>query len=155
MEENKTIPIINKKVSLLEVSAPLFDIRGAAFEAFKFFGRNVDEKTYETGIKMELDAKGYRVLRQEWFDIYYKGQNTKEGRRIDLAIESPTCGTIICELKHLKTVGDKERSQLFTYLRLLNCQLGMLINFSPDTGVYTELWKMDLKDYSTKRMVSK
>lgn len=155
MVDKEIIPIINKKVSLIDVSTPLFDIKGAAFEAFKFFGRYVDEKTYESGMTVELEAKGYKVYRQEWFDIYYKGKNTNDGRRIDMAVESPDCGTIVCELKHLKTFGDKERSQLFAYMRLLNCQLGMLLNFSPESGVYTELWKMNLDDYTVKRMIAR
>lgn len=117
-------------------------ITGCAFAAYNYWHDGVDELLYEAGLCCELEDIGYFVHRQEDFPVYYKGRASKVKRRFDLIVSDPELGNVVLELKSLETVGDIQRKQLWSYLRLTNCPFGMLINFSPK-GVYTERWGYD------------
>jgi len=59
--------------------------------------------------------------------IIYRGQQVSEnGLRIDLLVED----TVIVELKSVKEILPIHKKQLFTYLRLANKPVGLLINFN-------------------------
>ena len=127
-------------------------IIGCAFDAYNYWHAGVDELVYEAGLCCELEDAGYSVHRQEEFPIYYKGRASLVKRRFDLVVSDRELGNCIIELKSLETVGDIQRRQLWSYLRLTNCPFGMLINFSP-SGVYSERWGYDedtLKCYRIK-----
>ena len=140
------IDVHNKLELGVDPAMSIYDIKGAAFESYKFYNKFVDEKTYEVGMLMELkELPGYTVYRQQDFYVYYKGENTGVTRRMDLVVDTPH-GTFIVELKALNAVDEKQRRQLWSYMKLMNCHYGMLINFSP-TGVYSETWCMNLYTY--------
>lgn len=117
-------------------------ITGCAFAAYNYWHSGVDELVYEAGLCCELEDVGLIVHRQEEFPIYYKGRPSKVNRRFDLVVTDAELGNIILELKALDTIGEQQRKQLWSYLRLTNIPFGMLINFSPN-GVYTERWAYD------------
>jgi iron complex transport system substrate-binding protein len=52
-----------------------------------------------------------------------------EGFRIDLLVD----GRVIVELKSLEKLSPVHSKQLLTYLRLMNLQVGLLINFGACT----------------------
>lgn len=117
-------------------------ITGCAFRTFNYWHAGVDELVYEAGLCCELEDADYFVHRQEEYPIYYKGRPSKVKRRFDLIVTDRELGNVIIELKAMDTVGDQQRKQLWSYLRLTNSPFGMLINFSPN-GVYTERWGYD------------
>ncbi|MBR4650456.1 MAG: GxxExxY protein [Prevotella sp.] len=116
-------------------------IVGCAFKSYNYFHWGVDELVYEAGLKAELEEIGFTVLRQQEFPIYYKGKPTEVSRRMDLVVRDRVLGNVIVELKALDYVGDVQRRQLWSYMKLLNNRYGMLINFGPK-GVYSENWKL-------------
>lgn len=117
-------------------------ITGCAFAAYNYWHAGMDELVYEAGLCCELEDAGYYIHRQEEFPIYYKGRASHVKRRFDLVVSDPELGNVILELKALDTIGDLQRTQLWSYLRLTNSHFGMLINFSPK-GVYSERWGYD------------
>lgn len=117
-------------------------ITGCAYNSYNYWHAGMDELVYEAGLCCELEDAGYFVHRQEEFPIYYKGRPSKVNRRFDLVVSDRELGNVVLELKSLDTVGDIQRRQLWSYLRLMNCRFGMLINFSPK-GVYSERWGFD------------
>lgn len=117
-------------------------IVGCAFNSYNYFHGEVDELTYEAGLYCELEEKGFMVHRQEMFPIYYKGRPSPVQRKIDLVARDKNLGNVLLELKALNYVGDEQRRQLWSYMKLQNFRYGMLINFSPK-GVYSENWKLD------------
>ena len=62
---------------------------------------------------------------------------------MDLVVHDSDLGDIIIELKALDYISDVQRRQLWTYMKLMNCRYGMLINFN-DEGVYSEDWELNL-----------
>lgn len=117
------------------------DFVGCAFRAYNYFHWGFDELVYEAGFKIELEELGYQVIRQQEFPIYYKGKPTEVNRRMDLVVRDKILGFVIIELKAMEHVGDMQRTQLWSYMRLLNNKYGMLVNFSPK-GVYSENWML-------------
>lgn len=134
-----------KKMTDSEVTQRMYhvfaNIVGCAFKSYNYFHWGVDELVYEAGLKAELEELGYVVLRQQEFPVYYKGKPTEVSRRIDLVVQDRVLGNIIVELKALDYVGDIQRRQLWSYMKLLNNRYGMLVNFGPK-GVYSENWKL-------------
>ncbi len=117
-------------------------IVGCAFNSYNYFHGEVDELTYEAGLYCELEETGFIVHRQEMFPIFYKGRPSLVLRKIDLVATDKHLGNVLLELKALNYVGDEQRRQLWSYMKLQNFRYGMLINFSPK-GVYSENWKLD------------
>jgi GxxExxY protein len=121
---------------------PFYDIIGAAYESQKWYRTGLHESVYEIGMSIELKQKGYEILKQEEFKIWYKGQPTDRKCRMDLVVHTPLIGNIIVELKALNMIDDRQRKQLWSYLRLTNTKYGILINFGPKS-VYSEKWEYD------------
>ena len=117
-------------------------IVGSAFEAYNYYHAGMDEMVYEAGLMVELEQKRFVVHRQEEFPVYYKGLPTPVKRRMDLVVSDRDLGHIILELKALDYVGDIQRRQLWSYMKLTNTRFGMLINFGPK-GVYSENWELN------------
>lgn len=117
-------------------------IVGCAFKSYNYFHDNVDELTYEAGLYCELEESGFKVHRQEMFPIYYKGKPSPVKRKIDLVASDTELGNVVLELKAISFIGDEQRRQLWSYMKLQHFRYGMIINFSPK-GVYLENWKLD------------
>ena len=126
-------------------------IVGCAFESYNFYHENVDELTYEAGFYMELVDAGFIVHRQEEFPIYYKGRPTPVHRRMDLVATDKDLGNVVIELKSINYVGDEQRCQLWSYMKLMGIRFGFLVNFSPK-GVFSENWELDEQTGKCKRV---
>ena len=50
------------------------------------------------------------------------------GFRIDLLVES----LVIIEIKSVETINPVHKKQVLTYLKLMNIQIGLLINFNEE-----------------------
>ena len=127
---------ISKRDSLFKM------VTRSAFESYNFFHSGMDEITYEAGLKVELENQGSKVHRQTEFPIYYKGIASGVNRRMDLVLEDKELGFVILELKAIDRVGEVQRHQLWSYMKLLNIHLGILVNFSPK-GVYYEAYEIN------------
>lgn len=125
-------------------------IVGCAFNSYNYFHNDVDELTYEAGLYCELEEAGFMVHRQEMFPIYYKGRPSPVKRRIDLVATDANLGDVLLELKAINYIGDEQRRQLWSYMKLQNFRYGMILNFSPK-GVYSENWKLDEETGKCKR----
>lgn len=126
-------------------------IVGCAFESYNFYHDDVDELTYEAGFYMELVDADFTVHRQEKFPIYYKGRPTPVRRQMDLVVTDKNLGNVVIELKAIKYVGDDERRQLWSYMKLMHIRFGFLVNFSPK-GVFSESWELDEETGRCKRV---
>jgi len=101
-------------------------IIGAAIEVHKALGPGLLESAYEECLCIELDSRSLAFQRQTNLPIEYKGHCIDCAYRIDLLIED----AIIVELKAVTNIEPIHKAQLITYLKLLNKELGLLINFN-------------------------
>lgn len=101
-------------------------IISAAIEVHRELGPGLLESTYEACLSHELNLKGIKAVRQKKQPIHYKGLEIDEAYRIDVIVEDQ----IILELKVVDELNNIHLAQLLTYLKLLGCSLGYLINFN-------------------------
>jgi iron complex transport system substrate-binding protein len=83
------------------------------------------ESVYEIVLAKDLERKGFKAERQKPVPIEFEGLRFDEGFRADLIVE----GAVVVEIKSVEILGPVHGKQLLTYLRLLDLQLGLLINF--------------------------
>ena len=101
-------------------------VLGAAIEVHRALGPGLLESTYELCLSQELSLQDIPFERQWELPVKYKGVQLDCGYRIDLFVDA----RIVVELKAVDTVKDLHKAQLMTYMKLLECELGLLINFN-------------------------
>ncbi len=72
--------------------------------------------------------RGLRVDRQVPIPIEFEGLRFDEGFRADILVEDK----VILELKSVEQLAKVHHKQLFTYLKLADKRLGLLLNFGAD-----------------------
>ena len=105
-----------------------YKILGCVYEVYKQLGPGLLESIYEQAMIRELTMQGFDVKNQQQVPVYYKGELICPDLRLDLIIDDK----LILELKSVVEYRPLFEKQLLTYLRLMNCELGYLINFNTD-----------------------
>ncbi len=101
-------------------------IIGAAIEVHQHLGPGLLESAYESCLYRELQLRNLECERQKLVTFSYKGEQVKEGFRVDLVVEKE----VIVEIKTVEQLLPVHKAQLLTYLRLTDLHLGLLINFN-------------------------
>jgi len=102
-------------------------IIAASIEVHKELGCGLLERVYEAAFHYELTTMGIQCVRQQPFPVRYKSVLLdEEGYKMDLLVEN----SIVVELKTVPQLLPIHSSQLLTYLRLNQKNLGLLINFN-------------------------
>ena len=102
-----------------------YQIHGAVWDVYNVLGPGLLESIYEEALSYELQQRGLKVERQKPVPIIYKGIALSSDFRLDLLVEDQ----IILELKSAEEIKPVYFKQIKTYLRLLDKQLGFLVNF--------------------------
>ena len=103
-----------------------YDIIGCAYEVHKFLGTGLLESVYHKALMQELTLKGFKVTSEVPISIMYKGVCVGEELKADIVVND----SVIIELKSVENLQPVHYKQLLTYLRLLDCPIGLLINFN-------------------------
>ncbi|KAF2509839.1 GxxExxY protein [Flavobacterium foetidum] len=101
-------------------------IVNAAFKVHKQLGPGLLERVYEVCLAHEVSKAGLDVKRQVDIPIFYDGIEFSEGLRLDLLIED----SIIIEIKAVEQINPVWEAQIISQLKLLDKDLGFLINFN-------------------------
>ncbi|MCR5588975.1 MAG: GxxExxY protein [Bacteroidales bacterium] len=109
----------------MDIEQMIYDVRGAAMEVYNFFGPGLLESVYEKALVRELELRGFDVKTQLPVPIEYKGAIVGDELRVDILVEDE----LIVELKSVEEFKPVYYKQLRTYLKLLNKDVGLLINF--------------------------
>lgn len=102
------------------------NIVDVCYRIHKELGPGLLEKIYEACIEFELKKIGYDVKRQISFPILYQGIKFDEGLRLDLLVEDK----VIIEVKAVELVNPLWKAQIISHLKLLDKNLGFLVNFN-------------------------
>lgn len=105
-----------------------YEIRGAVYDVYKELGPGLLESVYEEALCFELEKRGLTVERQVQVPIKYKGNVLKTEFRLDLLVENQ----VVIELKSVEEMKKVFYKQLLTYLRLMNKNVGLLVNFNTE-----------------------
>lgn len=106
-----------------ELSKIVFE---AGLKIHRKIGPGLLESAYEKCLFYELESKGLKVERQLSLPIEYESIVIPDAYRVDLLVEDK----LVIELKSVSELNELHFAQLLTYLRLLDCTLGLLINFN-------------------------
>ncbi len=101
-------------------------IIGAAIEVHKALGPGLLESVYEECLYYELTLRQLKVSRQLELSINYKKVKLDIGYRLDLLVENK----VVVELKTIDKFKSIHDAQLLAYMKLVNCSVGLLINFN-------------------------
>lgn len=103
-----------------------YEIINCAYEVHNYLGPGLLESVYQKALVHELELRGYEVSSEVPVDIEYKGINVGDNLRLDILVEDE----VVVELKSVENVQPVHKKQLLTYLKLLDLQVGLLINFN-------------------------
>ncbi len=121
----------------MSLNETTYNIRGAVYDVYVALGPGLLESVYEEALAFELEQRGLKVERQVQVPIIYRGHPLKTELRLDLLVDD----SVIVELKSVEEMKKLFWKQLLTYLRLLNKQVGFLVNFNTD-NILTSIYRV-------------
>jgi GxxExxY protein len=105
-----------------DITAAIID---SSIKIHTALGPGLLESVYETVLARTLEQRGFRVEREKAVHFMYEGINFENGFRIDLLVDE----RVVVELKSVEHLAPVHYKQVLTYVRLMNLQVGLLINF--------------------------
>ncbi|MBC9930815.1 GxxExxY protein [Chitinophaga qingshengii] len=106
-----------------EISKEVVD---ACFVIHTKYGPGLFESVYEELLSYELMKRNLNFERQVGVALVHDNIVLKKAFRADLIIENK----LIVEIKSVEELKDMHYKQLFTYMKLANVKLGLLVNFN-------------------------
>jgi GxxExxY protein len=101
------------------------EVIGAAIEVHRQKGPGLIESIYERCMLRELELRSIPSVTQKLIRIEYKGLVFDEPLRFDILVDN----CLLVELKAVEVLHPFSKAQLFSYMKLLDIPLGLLINF--------------------------
>lgn len=101
------------------------EVIGASIEVHRSVGPGLLETAYEECLVRELSLRGLAFERQRAISLEYKGIEIPNAYRVDLLVEK----LVVVEVKAVTDLLPVHEAQLLTYLRFLNVDVGLLVNF--------------------------
>ncbi len=98
---------------------------GAAIEVHRVKGPGLLESIYERCLTRELELRDISTTSQRAVVIEYKGITFEEPLRFGLLVDD----CLLLELKAVQQILPIHKAQLFSYMRLLDVPIGLIINF--------------------------
>ena len=112
----------------MEINDLSYKIIGCVYTVYNKLGPGLLESVYEEALLIELSNCGLTARSQQVIKIDYDGVPLDLDLRLDIIVED----AIVLELKSVEKLLPVHFKQLFTYLRLTDKRLGLLINFNVD-----------------------
>ena len=101
------------------------EVIGAAIEVHRNKGPGLIESIYERCLLRELELHSIPAMTQKIVRVEYKGLVFDEPLRFDLLVDD----CLLVELKAVEVLHPYSKAQLFSYMKLLDIPIGLLINF--------------------------
>src|ERR1700757_2820966 len=98
---------------------------GAAIEVHRHKGPGLIESIYERCMLRELELRSIPATTQKLVRVECKGLVFGEPLRFDLLVED----CLLVELKAVEILHSSSKAQLFSYMKLVDIPVGLLINF--------------------------
>ena len=102
------------------------EILDAAINVHRALGPGLLESAYHLALKRELYLKGIKSNSKVPVELTYKDESLGKAYQIDMLVEDE----IVIEIKAVEAMLPIFHSQLITYLKLADKNLGYLINFN-------------------------
>ena len=99
---------------------------GCAMKVHSALGPGLLESSYQECLYYELVKAGLKVEKQKPLPLIYEEVRLECGYRIDLLVENK----LVIGIKSVEALNEVHFAQTLTYLKLSNCETGLLINFN-------------------------
>lgn len=113
------------RTNTMSIEFVAFRIIGAALSTHSVLGPGLPKAKYVEFLEQELYRRGLQVESQKVLPLVYNGARTRTGYRVDFVVNEE----VVVEVSERKDVGRDELIQMQTYLKLVNCRTGLLLNF--------------------------
>ncbi len=100
-------------------------IIGAAIEVHRRLGPGLLESAYRVCLAYELSKRGCDVSEEHPIPVIYDDVILDCGFRADIIVDQQ----VVVELKAKSAIHPVDKAQTLSHLRLMNLQVGLLINF--------------------------
>ncbi len=104
-------------------------ILSAAIDIHRALGPGLLESAYLTCLTRDLADAHVRIEVQRAVPLVYKGLRVESAYRADLVVEE----CVLVEVKAMEELAPIHSQQLYTYIRLGNYPVGLLLNFNAPT----------------------
>jgi GxxExxY protein len=101
------------------------EVIGAAIEVHRHKGPGLIESIYERCTLRELELRSIPATTQKPVRVEYKRLVFDEPLRFDVLVDD----CLLVELKAVEILHPSSKAQLFSYMKLLDIPIGLLINF--------------------------
>jgi GxxExxY protein len=101
------------------------EVIGGATEVHRHKGPGLIESIYERCLLRELELRSIPATTQKIVRVQYKGLIFDEPLRFDLLVND----CLLVELKAVESLASVEQGTAFSYVKLLDVPIGLLINF--------------------------
>ena len=101
----------------------------AAIRIHRTLGPGLLESAYLQCLRFEIISAGLNVESEKALSLLYRGVTIDCAYRADLVVE----GVVIVEVKALDSLAPIHSRQLYTYLRVADCRVGLILNFGAMT----------------------
>ena len=119
----------------------------AFYKVYNTLGYGFLEKVYLNALLIELTEMGFNAEINKRIYVYYKDRVV--GDYIpDMIVED----IFICELKANESLSEENESQLINYLRAIEIEVGLLLNFGKRPEIRRKIYDNDKKAWRTTRM---
>ena len=120
-----------KKLRSLGTDATTREIIGAAIDVHRYLGPGMLEHSYEVCLGGGIRHRGLHVERQVRVPIRYLDVELECGYRMDMLVE----GQVVVEVKAVERLAPVHVSQVLSYLRFADLEVGLLLNFNVNAMV--------------------
>jgi GxxExxY protein len=101
------------------------EVIGAAIEVHRHKGPGLIESIYERCMLRELELRSIPPTTQKLVRVEYKGLVFDEPLRFDILVDD----CLLVEVKAVEVLHPSSKAQLFSYIKLLDVPIGLLVNF--------------------------
>lgn len=109
----------------LQKDPETYAIIGAAMEVHRVLGNGFLEGVYQDALEIEFKQRNIPFRREQFVPVLYKAFTLGTPYRADFVCH----GSIIVELKAIKSLTDIESAQVLHYLKATGFERALLINF--------------------------
>ena len=112
-----------------------YEIIGACMEIHRILGPELLEIVYQDALEYELDSRNILYTREQKFEVVYKDIVLLHFFIADFIVFDD----IVLEVKATSSIIDSHIAQTLNYMKLVNGQVGLIINFGTDRLQYKRL----------------
>lgn len=108
-----------------EITSAIID---TSIDIHRRLGPGLLESVYRKILGHELRKKGFAVFEEFPIPVMWDGMQIELGVRADLVVNQ----LVIVEIKSCEAIHPVYKKQVLTHLRIMNMQVGLLINFGEE-----------------------